>query len=315
MDEHDETASSNGTWAQVYGDYERHSNLAPGSIDNPTRTQKTFGQIAGLDTTYRRGNEALQLGILGGHSETRSRFTDTPNVMSARQEQDGGFIGAYGSYQLGRFAIDGLAKADFFQHSQRAVLRRTRQDIISCPPESDPTATVLLIDPGTPLTKEVPFNQLRNGQVPEHNYTVSSNAYYRYDLGGNSWFEPTAGIRFTYTDFGRDAFALDLQDGRVLRLQAGARIGSSWDVGSRYTFAASLLGLVYSDVWVDGFTLVDTGFVSTVSNVDEGKLRGLGQINLKLDNGRGVSYGAEVAVRGGEDVWGVGGRLGVRYEW
>ena len=190
------------------------------------------------------------------------------------------------------------------------MVRRLRDDLVTCSGDD-----VLLIDSGALLVEQRDFNQLINGEVPEHNYTVSSNAYYRFELGGGRWFEPTAGIRFTYTDFGRDAFALDLQDGRVLRLQAGARIGSSWDVGSRYTFAASLLGLVYSDVWVDGFTLVDTGFVSTVSNVDEGKLRGLGQINLKLDNGRGVSYGAEVAVRGGEDVWGVGGRLGVRYEW
>ena len=50
-------------------------------------------------------------------------------------------------------------------------------------------------------------------------------------------------------------------------------------------------------------------------NVDEGKLRGLLQVNSILDVGNGLSYNGEVGVRGGEDVWGVSGRLGVRYEW
>ena len=116
--------SAAGAWFQVYGDYERHSNLAPGSADNTTREQTTFGQIAGIDTTYFRGSEILQLGFLAGHNDTRSKFRDTENVKNASQSDDGGFVGAYATYQVGRFALEALVKADLFQHTERATVKK-----------------------------------------------------------------------------------------------------------------------------------------------------------------------------------------------
>lgn len=328
----DPIAPNKGAWAQAYVDYERHRNLSPGSVDNPTRTQRTFGQIAGLDVTYTRregrGVETLQLGLLGGHNSARSDFSDTANVRDASQTEEGGFLGTYATYQVERFALEVIGKADFFQHTQRAIVLTTetvevapstRIDPVTCPEgqillldrESDKTVTVQI--PGSSTQRQI--DRLKAGEVSEHNYTLAGNLSYRFDLTDRAWFEPTFGARFTYTDFGADAWSLDLQDGRVLRAQAGARIGSSWQLGDLRVFSASLLGLAYSDVWVDGFTLVNSGFTSTVSNVDEGKLRGLAQLSLRLENGRGTSYGAEIAARGGEDLWGVGGRIGVRYEW
>ncbi len=314
VEEREHSGRKFGAWANVYGDYEEHKNLAPGSVDNPKRRQYTFGQMGGVDMSWQPRSQfpgIVQVGFFGGHNETRSKFSDTPNVSDASQRDDGGFFGGYLTYQRDRLSIDTVAKVDLFQLNKRAIIRNQVRTPVDCA-----TDQVLLIDRRDEPLEVIDFeNRLRAGEVSEHNYTVGTNIQYRFDLSERSWFEPTAGVRFTYTDFGADAWTLDLQDGRVLRVQAGARIGSSWSLGGQRVFSASLLGLAYSDVWVDGFALLSTGFVSTVSNVDEGKLRGLAQLNLKLEDGRGTSYGAEVGVRGGEDVWGVGGRLGVRYEW
>ena len=323
-----------GAWAQLYVDYERHKNLAPGSVDNPTRTQTTFGQIGGFDFRLPKsaffGSNA-KLGFLAGNNRTRSTFSDTPNVSSALHRVGGGFVGGYFTLQRGGFALDTMVKADFFERRQRAVIRRTRTTTTTAIETTEEVTCddgqVLLIDPTDDLrttstrTRTTPaetdvetVRELTTGKVSEHNYTIGSNVSYRFDLRGGRWIEPVAGIRFTYTDFGSGAFALNLRDGEVLRVQGGLRIGSSRRVPG-YILSTSLLGMIYSDVHIEGFTLTETGLTSTVTSVDEGKLRGLGRLVGKLDNGRGLSYTAQVEVRGGKDVIGVGGRLGFRYVW
>ena len=154
----------------------------------------------------------------------------------------------------------------------------------------------------------------RTGDVSENNFTAATNFSYRFDLSGGYWLEPLVGVRYTYTDFGSGAEALDLTDGQVLRVQGSLRLGTAqpWQ---GYTLGTSVLGMLYSDVIVTGYMQSDGGFTSTVSNTDEGKLRGLAQLVLILEDQRGLSYSAQVDVRGGEDLIGVGGRLGVRYRW
>jgi hypothetical protein len=61
--------------------------------------------------------------LLGGYNDTNSKFTDTPNVSNSSQRDNGGFIGAYGSYQAGAFAIDMLFKADFFTAHRTSIVR------------------------------------------------------------------------------------------------------------------------------------------------------------------------------------------------
>jgi Autotransporter beta-domain len=295
------STSAAGAWFQVYGDYERHSNLAPGTPDNTTREQTTFGQIAGIDTTYFRGTEILQLGFLAGHNDTRSKFRDTENIKNASQADEGGFIGGYATYQVGRFAVEGLIKADLFQHTERATVKKQ----VACE-----GTDVLIVDSDADLQTAAP----RKGEVSENNFTAATNFSYRFDLSGGYWLEPLVGVRYTYTDFGSGADALDLTDGQVLRVQGGLRLGTAqpWQ---GYTLGTSVLGMLYSDVLVTGYMQSDGGFTSTGSKTDEGKLRGLAQLVLTLEDQRGLSYSAQVEVRGGEDLIGVGGRLGVRYRW
>jgi hypothetical protein len=55
------------------------------------------------------------------------------------------------------------------------------------------------------------------------------------------------------------------------------------------------------------------GFVgSTVLPDDQGTLRGMGIFAMNYNNGSGITWYGQADVRGGDDYFGVGGRLGVR---
>ncbi len=133
-------------------------------------------------------------------------------------------------------------------------------------------------------------------------------------MGQGLWFEPTAGFRYTFTDYGDDAAALGLQDGKLWRVQAGARIGTGgYYDGYRWTL--SLAGILYDDVSISGFVTDAASLSSGAAIVDQGKLRALGQFAGTLSDGSGLSYTLQLEVRGGEDVVGVGGKVGLRYQW
>jgi hypothetical protein len=78
-------------------------------------------------------------------------------------------------------------------------------------------------------------------------------------------------------------------------------------------FRTTVTGLLYSDVSVNGLVIDTGGFAgSTVLPSDEGKLRAMGILAMNYDNGAGVVWYGQGDVRGGDDYFGVGGRLGVR---
>jgi Autotransporter beta-domain len=294
-----------GAWAQIYLDYEKHANIAPGTAANTTRVQKTVGEIAGTDLTYRRSssgfNETFQFGLLGGHHDARSKFKDTASTTNASQQDEGGFLGGYATYQANRFSLEAMLKTDFYQHSMKATVNQS----VSCP-----AGQTLFVD----NEKDISISTFKHGSVEQKNYTSSLNAAYRFDLGTSSFFEPTAGVRYTYTDYGSGAADFNLQNGDVLRLQAGMRLGTSWN-NHGHQWSASVLGLLYRDVMVRGYTLNTEGLSSSALRVDQGKIRALGQLTTKVDVGGGLSYNAQVDVRGGQDLIGFGGRAGLRYEW
>jgi hypothetical protein len=105
-----------------------------------------------------------------------------------------------------------------------------------------------------------------------------------------------------------------LEDGQALRLQAGVRFGDVWMAPGNMLWVTTVGAFLYSDVWVEGFSFVSTSG-GLVSPVDEGKLRALGEFTTKLAMKDGTSYFLQTQVRGGEDLIGVAGQLGIRYEW
>jgi hypothetical protein len=288
--------AQNGVWAAVYGAYERHDNLSPGQDNNATRTQYTGGVVSGIDTYVSPtgggyGAPLLQIGILGGYQSTRSTF-NTPPVAAAQGEfngsqvDEGGFVGVYGSYVLNQFAADLLVKLDLFDHT------------------TNPSVTCNADQNGL-----IPFS----GATSETNTNVASNVYYRFYADGPFWIEPTVGFRYSHTSYGDFASALFLTDGDDLRIQGGVRVGTGGVMGG-YFWTASVLAGIYDDVIVNGYTL-DTIPGSGSAKIDQGKVRGVGSFFGRVYDGHGMSYFAQVDVYGGQDVAGVIGKVGARWEW
>ena len=153
-----------------------------------------------------------------------------------------------------------------------------------------------------------------SGDIAENNINVLSNVYYRFDIGDGYWLEPTTGFRYSYTDYGNNASLFGLENGELWRIQGGARIGTGGSYNG-YFWSASLLGLLYDDVSIRGYVTSDTALTSGPATVDQGKLRAMGQLFGTVNNGLGWTYWGLVEVRGGEDVFAVGGKLGIRYQW
>lgn len=304
-----------GTWAEAYADFERHTNIIPGA-SGVSRNQSTYGMAAGFDRTFRNTGwslSAFQIGVFGGYNHTRSTFSPRTTIENrsvdggpaelvsvtttdSEQESNGGFVGAYTSYLRGAFSGDLSIKVDFFDLTQTA----TETLLGQC-------ATANVFD--NPLAT----NFLSNS-TSETNVILAGNANWRMPWHGGFWFEPTAGFRLTLTSYGDNAAAIGLEDGHALRLQAGARVGRTWLEGGKL-WSVSAAGLLYSDVLVDGYLLTTAALPPGTAEVDEGKLRVMGQLNAKVDFLDGTSLYGRVEVRGGEDVIGVGGKLGARIEW
>ena len=312
-------------WAQSYLGYDRHKNIAPGNQENPTRRAISAGGIIGADwTQVNRGEtvQALQFGVFSGYNETRAKLSNTffavneadapPDTLPGggntnyfRQDNketiDGPFVGTYMAYVKDQWTFDVAFKADFFDLTQSSTLRQRCDD-----------------DVGT-----------QNGSASVNNYMISANAAHRYVIGDdNKWWEPMAGLRYTITDFGNDPSnsvfrdggvqptgRLGLEDGTALRLQAGARFGDRVELDGGYLLTTTVGAFLYSDVAVSGFQSVSGQTGEAVGPVDEGKIRVLGQLETRLSMGNGMSYMMQAEIRGGGDVIGAAGQLGMRYEW
>jgi hypothetical protein len=313
-----ETPVRYASWLQGYGDYERRTGtssftappIGVGVNTNLILTGEskatTGGFLGGLDMTVRSFSSAADgfvFGVMAGYTNTNVRLTttSTPTPLVPGQASgtsllkvrlEGGSAGAYGIYFNGPFSADLTFRADFLS------LHESFTDVLAFNAGGVTTSTFS----GTGSTDLV-------------NLTLTGNLNYRFLLGGGSWIEPTAGFQYTTSDYETSAAALGLSDGHLLRLQAGLRYGVDyfWN-GKRLT--TTITGLVYDNVNVTGGFIQNVAFGNGALIVnDEGKLRGQGILAFNLDYGNGVSLFAQGDVRGGEGLFGVGGKGGVRWQW
>jgi Autotransporter beta-domain len=299
-------------WGQLFADYERHEGwtLDGGNRGELTSKMLTSGAVAGMDWRVSGAtgtSTKLLVGVLGGLTASETKFNDVTflrapaannDVFSrtnARENVAGGGGGVYALLAGERLSIDGLVKVDAYDLNQSDTVQQ-------------------LTGGGGGCGASVPEN--RKGEVDFTVFTIASNLAYRYDLGANSFFEPTFGMRYTHVSYGSQSGSLPLgfQDGDAFRLQGGARIGTVQPLADGKIWLTTLTGLLYSDVSVDGFSAVGSGGFNPAT-IDEGKLRVMGQISTSLVTANGYTYSLQADVRGGEDVFGVGGKLAVRYEW
>ena len=275
-------------WTQVFGDFEKRDHLTPtGPVDLGSRAT-TWGVLSGFDFTLRgvaTGGDVLVLGMLGGYTSSDIRFTNSNTVAHVT----GPSVGAYGIYAAGAFSTDLTFKVDLFglDESFSEVINGTGGPIVNAG-----TASVDMV-----------------------NYIVAQNFNYRVPVAAATWVEPTVGYRFTQTNYGSGRDSLGLVDGHVFRLQGGARLGTEFDWNG-ISILPVVTALAYSDVDITGGSASTIGFLTPGTfATDEGKLRGQGIFTMNFDYRNGLSSFAQADVRGGQDYFGYGGRLGVRYQW
>jgi hypothetical protein len=77
-----------------------------------------------------------------------------------------------------------------------------------------------------------------------------------------------------------------------------------------------LTGLLYDNVIITGGAIQNNTFAnSPVIISDEGKLRAEGIFALNFNFGGGLTSFVQANVRGGDDLFGAGGKGGVRVVW
>ncbi len=303
--------ASRGVWAQGYYDYERQGGytLDGGAKGALTAKTQTVGMLAGADLIrhqHAREGDVLVVGVLGGYSSSRTRYNDTTfkaeafdgagNSLgidtftreNARDTLEGGSVGLYSLYTDGNWSVDGLLKFDFMDLN--------KSDII----------TACNTDAAFP----------RSASADVFNVVVAANFARRYMHTASSWFEPVVGFRYTHTDYSNikefsakpPPLAFGLDDGDIFRLQGGLRYGVAHVLPGERVWITTLGGFLYSDVAISGIS-------KDFRDVNEGKLRAMGQLTTSLTGADGTTYFTQLEVRGGDDMIGFGAKAGLRHEW
>jgi hypothetical protein len=133
------------------------------------------------------------------------------------------------------------------------------------------------------------------------NSTVVGNLNYRFDLYPNFWIEPTVGVQYTNSSYGSGAAQLGLADGNLVRVQGGARFGTSTFINNGVLMTTTLTGLAYNDVLVKGGFIPVNAFQggNLLVQADQGFMRGEGILVLNFDFGNGTSSFVQGDVYGG----------------
>lgn len=330
-----ETGPRVAAWARVFGDYERRTGSSATTINcctnavagglpinlalDATSRTTTGGVLGGLDVTFRNlmsaGDGAI-FGILGGYTDSTLKLTmnsisGTPanlgnGTANLTANVRGGSFGVFATYFSGGFTIDNTVKVDFFD------LNESFTDRLAFTANVLPNVIPLTLDPSIPA-----FSTFSNsGSTRLTNFSSFGNINYKIVLTDAYWIEPTVGYNYTRTDYASSAAQLGLTDGELLRLQGGLRFGveSMWD---RVRVTTTLTGIAYENVVVNGGVLQNAAFGA--GNVlllqDQGKIRGQGILAFNFDFGGGFTSFLQAEVRGGENLFGAGGKGGVRWQW
>jgi hypothetical protein len=316
------------SWIEGFGDYERRSGTSSTSIvccqglgGAPNTLLLTGdsradlgGVLGGVDATFRNVGAAdivVIVGALGGYMSSDVRLTTTsisttPNVKNGgstlNAHLEGPSAGAYVTYFNDHFSGDLTFRADFLGLSESFA------DVLGFTINA------------TPLGGQIPGTFVQSafagsGSTRLNNYTTTGNVNYRVPLSMTSWIEPTAGVQYTVSDYDASAAALGLSNGNLVKVQAGARYGMESLLGTM-KLTTTVTGLAYDDVIETGGFIQNVAFGNNALIInDEGLLRGQGILAFNLAYASGISVFAQGDVRGGKDLFGVGGKGGIRFQW
>ena len=314
------------TWTQVFGDYQKRDAAGPSALTcciggplaqpnlalNIDSRTSTVGFVAGADLTTQGLFSGFIAGVTAGYTwselklNTTATSIDQPlvgtGVSHLRATASGPTVGAYATYFNAGFSTDLTVKFDFL------TLDETFNDLFATTGAYTFAATGF----GVP-----PFISFAGaGSVNLLNSTVVGNLNYRFDLYPNLWVEPTVGVQYTNSSYGSGAAQLGLADGNLVRVQGGARFGTSILLSNGVLMTPILTGLAYNDVVVQGgFFPVGFQANNLLVQADQGFMRGEGIFALNFDFGYGMSSFVQGDVYGGAHLFGAGGRGGIRYQW
>jgi len=275
----------------------------------------TVGFVAGADLTSRglfSVNDGLIAGVTAGYTSSELKLNtfalsiDQPavgtGVSRLNANVSGPTVGLYATYFSGGFSSDFTAKFDFL------TVDETFNDLLATT-GSQGSAFGVGPDPFLPFSGA--------GSVSLLNSTVVGNFNYRFDLYPNFWIEPTVGLQYTKSSYGSGAFQLGLADGNLVRVQGGARFGTSTLLSDRVLMTTTLTTLAYNDVVVQGGFIPVNAFNGNnlLVQADQGLMRGEGILALNFDFRNGWSSLVQGDVYGGAHLFGVGGKAGIRYQW
>jgi hypothetical protein len=314
-----------GTWAQVYGDFQKRDAAGPATLNccivgitggkpnlalNMDSRTSTIGGVAGADLTSRglfSANDGFIGGVTAGYTSSEVKLntsaTQIPTagittvvgtgVSNLNATVSGPTAGLYGTYFNAGFSGDVAVKFDFLR------LNETFNDLL---------ATTIAQNPFVSFAGAGSVNLL--------NSTIVGNLNYRFDLYPNFWTEPTVGVQYTNSSYGSGAAQLGLANGNLVRVQGGARFGTS-TLFNGVLMTSTLTGLAYNDVVVEGGLVPVFAFQGNnlLAQSDQGRMRGEGIFALNFDFGYGMSSFVLGDVYGGAHLFGAGGRAGIRYQW
>jgi hypothetical protein len=301
-------------WAQGYGDYEQRSGQSRGPSASgfsalaltANSTMWTGGMLGGADYTLRNvasAGDGLIGGVLIGYESSHvslrtSSVSSDPTIPNGNStfnaQLSGPAAGVYASYFNRGFSTDIAFKAEFYS------LDVGFADLLGF--QSNPQF-------GLPPTS-VPYSG--SGTTRLDNYTVAGNVNYRFPTSAMTWVEPTGGFEYVISRYAAGADQFGLADGSLFRLQGGARLGFD-GVWNGLGISTVVTGLLYDDVLVNGGALASAPNPEILS--DQGLLRGEGILTLNFNHGNGVTSFVQAELEGGKDLFGAGGKLGVRVAW
>lgn len=298
------------SWIEGLGDFEHRTGASETTVRGNTLflngdSRATMGGVlGGADATFRGvwfANDLFIVGALTGYLSSNVRLTTTSTsgapanigngASTLSAHLDGPSLGGYVTYLNGPFSADLTFRADFLSLSESFY---------------DTLAFTGI---------SVPATVTGSGSTQLVNYTTTGNLNYRIPATTSSWIEPTVGFGYTHSDYDSSAAVLGLSNGELVKVQGGVRFGTEMVWGNA-KLTTSLTGLAYEDVSVTGGFIQNVAFGSNALIVnDQGLLRGQGILAFNLAYNNGVSLFAQADVRGGKDLFGAGGRGGVRIQW
>jgi hypothetical protein len=298
-------------WAYGFGGYERRTAdfqttfqavngpVVPENVNVVSNTG-IWGVVSGADLTFPIGTAgALITGVLTGYMASDvnlSAISTSPTInnpgttsSATHIHLNGPSAGAYATAFQGPVSGDLTFKADFLNINENVF-----QALGCCNP---------------------PHLSFGTDFAHVDNLSAIGNLNYRFPLYPNAWVEPTVGFNYTYSLYNSAAQALGLASGYVLRLQVGPRLGADF-FWYHVHVTPTITALIYDDVIVTGGPIVNGAFVGgPLLPSDEGQLRGEGIFAVNFDYGNGLSSFVLGMIYGGQDLFGAGGKAGLRYQW